>query len=232
LKVTVPEFAVDDGPKRRIRNKKDGWLYGAEAAPNSRGCEAAGLRRASEGGTSPLSLFLSKKPFSSSPAVLYIADAHFSERCSDPAFVSLLRQASVLIVHARKRNALTDVADIVLPTASLSGTEGTFMNAKGRVQRVDLAILAPPIVRTDLEIFLHLGARWGAFETQWTARDVFDRMKASVPGYAGLDWDSDGLVGNPPSISPAAAYDAIGLSKDADVEVFSRPSVVAPDRKP
>ena len=120
----------------------------------------------------------------------------------------------------------------MLPTASLAGTEGTFVNAKGRVQRVDLAILAPPIVRTSLEVFLHLGAKYGAFDTQWTARDVFDRMKASVPGYAGLDWDSDDLVGNPPSISPAAAYDVIGLKRDADVEVFNRPSVAAPDRKP
>ena len=105
------------------------------------------------------------------------------------------------------------------------------MNAKGRVQRVDRAILAPPIVRTDLEILLHLGARWGLFQTHWTARDVFERMKASVAGYAGLDWDSDDLVGNPPSISPAAAYDALGLRKDPDVEVFTRPSVEAPDRR-
>ena len=235
LKVNAPEFTVDIGPKRRIRNKRDGWLYGEEAAPNSRGCEAAGLTRAREGGTSPLSLLLSKKSSSSSsssPSVLYIADAHFSEKCSDPAFVAELRKASVLIVHARKRNALTDAADIVLPVASLAGTEGTFVNARGRVQRVDLAILAPPIVRTSLEVFLHLGAKFGAFDTQWTARDVFDRMKASVTGHAGLDWDSDELVGNPPSVSPAAAYDALGLNKDADVEVFSRPSVAAPDRKP
>ncbi|HTS01440.1 MAG TPA: molybdopterin-dependent oxidoreductase, partial [Thermoanaerobaculia bacterium] len=218
LRVDAPEFTVDVGPRRRIRNKKDGWLYGTEAAPNGRGCEAAGLSRAKEGGTSP--------------SVLYVTDAHFSERCDDPVFVAELRKASVLVVHARKRNALTDAADIVLPAAGLAGTEGTFVNAKGRVQRVDCAILAPPIVRTNLEIFLHLGARWGAFDTRWTARDVFDRMKASVPGYAGLDWDSDDVVGNPPSISPAAAYDVLGLNEDADVEVFVRPSVAAPDRRP
>jgi hypothetical protein len=235
LKVNAPEFTVDIGSKRRIRNKRDGWIYGEEAAPNSRGCVAAGLKRAQADVPSPLSLLLSKKSpssSSSSPSVLYVTDANFSEKCNDPAFVAELRKASVLIVHARKRNALTDAADIVLPVASLAGTEGTFVNAKGRVQRVDLAILAPPIVRTSLEIFLHLGAKYGVFDTQWTPRDIFDRMKASVPGYAGLDWDADAVVGNPPSISPAAAYDAIGLNKDADVEVFNRPSVAAPDRKP
>ncbi|HSB63723.1 MAG TPA: 2Fe-2S iron-sulfur cluster-binding protein [Thermoanaerobaculia bacterium] len=237
LKVNAPEFFVDDGPKRRIKNKADGWIYGTEAAPNSRGAEAAGLKRAKEGGTSPLSLLLSRKSsFSSSssslssPAVLYVADADFSERCADPAFVAELRKASVLIVHARRRNALTDAADIVLPVAPLSGKEGTFVNAKGRVQRVDMAIVSPPIVRTDLEILLHLGARWGVFDTQWTARDVFERMQGSVAGYGGLAWDSDALVGNPPSISPAAAYDVLGLDRNPDVEVFPRPSVAAPDR--
>jgi NADH-quinone oxidoreductase subunit G len=237
LKVNAPEFVVDEGPKRRIRNKVDGWIYGTEAAPNSRGAEAAGLKRTREGDSSALSFLLSKKssPSSSSsssiPAVLYIADADFSEKCADPAFVALLRHASVLIVHARKRNALTDAADIVLPAAPLSGKEGTFVNAKGRVQRMDMAIVSPPIVRTDLEILLHLGGRWGAFDTQWTARDVFGRMKTSVAGYGGLMWDSDALVGNPPSISPAAAYDVLGLARDPDVEVFARPSVAAPDRR-
>jgi NADH-quinone oxidoreductase subunit G len=237
LNVGTPEFVVDVGPKRRIRNKVDGWLYGTEAAPNSRGAEAAGLKRTREGDSSVLSFLLSKKssPSSSSsssiPAVLYIADADFSEKCADPAFVALLRHASVLIVHARKRNALTDAADIVLPAAPLSGKEGTFVNAKGRVQRMDMAIVSPPIVRTDLEILLHLGGRWGTFDTQWTARDVFGRMKTSVAVYGGLAWESDALVGNPPSISPAAAYDVLGLDRNPDVEVFPRPSVAAPDRR-
>jgi NADH-quinone oxidoreductase subunit G len=234
LKVGTPEFTVDIGPKRRIRNKVDGWIYGTEAAPNSRGCEAAGLKRTKEGDASALSLFLSKKSSSSSsfPAVLYISDAHFSEKCNDPAFVAVLRQASVLVVHARTRNALTDAADIVLPVAPLSGKEGTFVNAKGLVQRIDTAIVSPPVVRTDLEVLLHLGGRWNAFDTRWKARDVFEKMQGSVAGYAGLAWDSNALVGNPPSISPAAAYDVLGLERDPDVEVFSRPSVAAPDRLP
>jgi NADH-quinone oxidoreductase subunit G len=233
LKVGTPEFVVDSGPKRRIRNKIDGWIYGTEAAPNSRGAEAAGLKRTRAGDGSALDLLLSKKSSSSSlpPAVLYISDANFSEKCNDAAFVAVLRRASVLIVHARTRNALTDAADIVLPVAPLSGKEGTFVNAKGLVQRVDMAIVSPPVVRTDLEVLLHLGGRWNAFDTQWTARDVFERMRGLVAGYAGLAWDSDALVGNPPSISPAAAYDVLGLERDPDVEVFSRPSVAAPDRR-
>ena len=85
LKVNAPEFTVDVGPKRRIRNKRDGWLYGTEAAPNSRGCEAAGLSaQPTKAGRSPLSLLLSKKSSSSPPSVLYVTDANFSEKCERP----------------------------------------------------------------------------------------------------------------------------------------------------
>ena len=234
LKVGTPEFVVDSGPKRRIRNKVDGWIYGTEAAPNSRGAEAAGLKRTRAGDGSALDLLLSKKSssflFSSPSSPLYFR-RQFQRKVQRPGIRRVLRQASVLIVHARKRNALTDAADIVLPVAPLSGKEGTFVNAKGLVQRVDVAIVSPPVVRTDLEVLLHLGGRWNAFDTQWTARDVFERMRGLVAGYAGLEWDSDALVGNPPSISAAAAYDVLGLERDPDVEVFPRPSVAAPDRR-
>jgi NADH-quinone oxidoreductase subunit G len=229
LKVKNVEFAVDEGPARRMKRGSD-WVFGVEAAPNSRGAEAAGIRRSQPRDGSALDLFLSKK--NPPPAVLYVADASFSERVSDPAFVALLRSAAVLIVHARVKNALSDAADIVLPAANLSGKEGTFVNKDGRVQRFDVAIVPPPIVRSDLEILLHLGKRWDLFETAWSAADVFEKMKASVPLYANLGWNSDDLVGNPPSASMAAAYDALGLEKRPEEEVFARPSVTAPDVRP
>jgi NADH-quinone oxidoreductase subunit G len=229
LKVESVEFSVDDGPERRMKRGKE-WVYGAEAAPNSRGAEAAGVKRTKAGDGSALNLFLSGK--SSPPAVLYISDAAFSERVTEPAFVALLRRAAFLVVHARVRNLLTDAADVVLPAASLAEKDGTFVNRDGRIQRFDRALVAPPIVRTDLEILLHLGKRWGAFETTWTAEEVFGRMKTSVPGHAFLDWNSDGLVGNPPSVSPAAAYDVLGLEKEPQREVFLRPSVAAENLQP
>ena len=229
LKVRNLEFRVDEGPARRMKRGKE-WIHGTEAAPNSRGAEAVGIRRSRNGDGSALDLFLSRK--NPPPAVLYIADATFSDRASDPAFVSLLRSASVLIVHARVKNALSEAADVVLPAANLSGKEGTFVNFEGRVQRFDAAIVPPPVVRTDLEILLHLGKRFGAFETGWTASDVFSRMKATVPGYAGLDWNSDDLVGNPPSTSLTSAYDVLGFERRPGEAVFSRLSVVAADVKP
>ncbi len=229
LKVENVEFAVDEGARRRMKRGRE-WLHGSEAAPNSRGAEAAGIRRSRPGDGSALDLLLSKK--GSPPSLLYVSDATFTDRASDPAFVSVLRRAAVLIVHARVKNALAEAADILLPAPNLGGKDGTFVNQEGRVQRFDRAILPTPIVRADLEILLHLGKLFGAFETDWSAADVFDRMKGSVPGYASLDWNSDAIVGNPPSASITSAYDVLGLERRPGDEVFPRPSVTAPDVKP
>ena len=94
------------------------------------------------------------------------------------------------------------------------------MNVLGLVQRFEVAVVPPPIVRSDLEVLLHLGKRWGAFDTRWTAKDVFERMRGSVPGYAGLEWDSPALRGNDASASPTSAYDVLlerRLSNPAEV---------------
>jgi NADH-quinone oxidoreductase subunit G len=203
------EFDADQGPLRRIRNPKaigadGGFLKGTVAAPNARGAEAAGVRKAS--GESALGRLLTG---SLVPDVLYVADAAFSARTADPAFVAKLRKAKFLVIHARTRSALTDVADVVLPVSGLTGKDGSFLNVQGRVQRFDVAFVPPPIVKTDLEVLLHLGQRFGVFETRWTAADVFGKLAATVPAYGGLAWDAPAVVGLPPPVSPAAAYDVL-----------------------
>jgi NADH-quinone oxidoreductase subunit G len=219
LDVPNVEFDVDLGRERRIKNPfaktgfhsseepkpLDGWLRGTEYAPNSRGAELAGLTRAKEGGPA-LSRLLDG---TFTPTVVYVADSEFTKRANDPAFVAALRRAGTLVVHGRVKNALTEAADVVLPVTGLHGKEGTFVNVQGRVQRISIAFLPPPIVRTDLEVLLHLGRRWGVFDTRTTARGVFEEMKKSIPHYADLDWESQEVAGNPPPMEPASAYDSL-----------------------
>jgi len=218
------EFEVDLGPERRIKNPnlKDGWVRGREAAPNSRGAELAGVQRVGPG--SALTRLLEG---SYTPALVYVADAEFGRRADDPEFVAALRKARFLVVHARRQNALSRAADLVLPVTGLHGREGTFVNVQGRVQRLEIGFLPPPIVRSDLEVLLHLGKRWGRFDTQWTARDVFEEIKKSVPRYAELTWESREVEGYPCPAAPAASYDALrppALSVDdtQDVPVVKR----------
>ncbi len=227
------EFDVDRREMRRIPNPKapgaEGrFLKGTEAAPNSRGASAAGFRKAGPG--SALERLLAG---TYAPDVLYVADAAFSSRADDPAFVAALRKAKTIVVHARVRNALTDAADVVLPVASLVSKAGTFVNVQGRIQRFDLGFLAPPVVRTDLELLLHLGRRWDVFETRWTARDVFERLKETVRLYLGVSWESPAVVGHEPVVSPAAAYDTLldeRLGTDPGATLVM--AAGAPEKKP
>ena len=219
------ELDADQGPLRRIRNPKaigadGGFLKGTVAAPNARGAEAAGVRKAS--GESALGRLLTG---SLVPDVLYVADAAFSARTADPAFVAKLRKAKFLVVHARTRNALTDVADVVFPVSALTGKDGSFVNVQGRIQRFDVAFVPPPIVKTDLEVLLHLGQRFGVFETRWTTADVFGKLAASVPAYHGLAWDDPVVVGLPPSVSPAAAYDVLQAPRTSVDDTDKLPAV-------
>jgi len=162
-----------------------------------------------------------------------VADAGFTTRTNDPEFAAALRRAGTLVVHARTKNALTDAADVVLPVTGLHGREGTFVNVQGRVQRISIAFQPPPIVRSDLEVLLHLGRRWGVFETRTTARGVFEEMKKSIPHYAGLEWDDPELAGNPPSMAPAAAYDSLPPAPQApDAPRETEPRQAATGTKP
>ncbi len=76
-------------------------------------------------------------------------------------------------------------------------------------QRFEMAFLPPPIVRSDLEVLLHLGKSFGLWDTQWTAREVFEEMKNSVTSYANAEWDSEAVVGHEASVAPADAYDVL-----------------------
>jgi NADH-quinone oxidoreductase subunit G len=203
------EFQSDEGPLHRIRNPRaagavEGFLKGTASAPNAKGAEAAGVKKAGEG--SALERILAGKLV---PDVLYVSDAAFSSRTADPAFAAKLRKARFLVVHARTKNALTDVADVVLPVCGQAGKDGSFVNVQGRPQRFDAAFVPPPVVRSDLEVLLHLGRRFSVFDTQWTAASVFAMLTSLLPEYQGLSWDAPAVKGLPPSISPAAAYDVL-----------------------
>lgn len=195
LRLPSVELCVDVDRERSIRNT-DGWMRGREAAPNSRGAEAAGVRRG--GG---LARVLAG---TWTPSLVYVADAGFTRRADEEPFAGALRRSPRLVVHARTANALSRVSDVVLPAAGLHEKEGTFVNVQGRVQRFDLAYVAPPDARSDLEILLQLGGRYGIFDARWSARDVFERMKGSVAGYAERAWDD--VAGVEPVQAPAEAY--------------------------
>ncbi len=121
------------------------WLIGTQAAPNFRGVSKIV-------GEGKIDDFLTKG--ADGVDVLYVTDALFSERTSDPVVVANLRKAKFLIVHSwDATHPLCDVADVLLPSTVHAEKEGTFTNLQNREQQIFQAYPAKGQAVGDDEIF-------------------------------------------------------------------------------
>ena len=141
------------------------WLLGTQAAPNYRG-----VRAAIDGKPATVPPY---DPESGAPAgvrsqsietlmtqgaggvdFLYVCDAMFSERASDPAIVANLRKAKFLVVHSWDANhPLCDAADVLIPSTTHVEKEGTFTNLQGRQQQIVRAYAPKGQTVGDDEVF-------------------------------------------------------------------------------
>ncbi|PYP28865.1 MAG: hypothetical protein DMD49_13905 [Gemmatimonadetes bacterium] len=83
----------------------------------------------------------------------------------------------------------------MLPIANVAEEEGTFVNRDGRVQRYVQAKPAPGMAQPAWWVLGALGARLGRGTAPAGAAEVFDRLAASVPAFAGLSYANLGLGG-------------------------------------
>jgi NADH-quinone oxidoreductase subunit G len=155
------------------------WLLGTQGGPNYRGVRAvvgdAEMDNILTNGADGIDL-------------LYICDASFSDRASDPAVIANLRKAKFLIVHAWDANhPLNDVADVVIPGAIHPEKDGTYTNLQGRVQRIHQAFPPKGQAATDLESLRRIGARLFPEDDAFRSADVLDvfaTLRAQMPELA------------------------------------------------
>ena len=149
------------------------WIIGEQGAPNFRGVSATLGVSASD----PLAADYSGVD------VLYICDARFSDRTSDPAVVANLRKAKFLVVHSwDATHPLADVADVLLPGAIHPEKEGTYTNVQGTVQRIHQAFPAKGQAEGDLEALRRVGAKLFPGEDVFRsadALDIFENLRAA-----------------------------------------------------
>jgi NADH-quinone oxidoreductase subunit G len=185
---------VDFGPERSIP-RPQGPITGAEAGPNRRGAELAGMGTPAadaqiEGdsmrritGTELLG-----RDGAARSAVLVVAGSHF-QGAYDPDTVARLRQAKTLVVIGWADSPLAQAADVALPTATHAETSGTFVNVENRLQRFDRAFPAPAQVREGVDVLGELLAMLegtGEPYGETTPAEVFVRLTAEVPRLANL----------------------------------------------
>lgn len=180
----VKTFDVMADPIGPIKMKsRTEWLIGTQAAPNYRGVRAV----IGENSQRKIEDLMVKG--ADGIDVLYVCDANFSERTTDPAVVANLRKAKKLIVHSwDAKHPLNEAADVVLPSTIHAEKEGTFTNLQGRVQRIHQAFTPKGQAVPDLEIFRRVAHRLFPDAAEFRsadALDIFEEMREAIPMFHG-----------------------------------------------
>ena len=98
----------------------------------------------------------------------------------------LLAKVELLVVIDILPTKATEAAHFVLPGVTFAEKRGTFINAKGRIQRLNAAIQPVGHARADWEILAALLGELGVANYQ-AIEDVFAEMARTLPALAGLN---------------------------------------------
>ena len=104
-----------------------------------------------------------------------------------PGFLEAAAEAEFLVVQTAFAGELTDIADVVLPSADFSQKAGTYTNLERRVQLLRPALGAKGEEEADWKIIAGIAERLGArgFDYE-SAEAIFDEISSLVPAYGGI----------------------------------------------
>jgi NADH-quinone oxidoreductase subunit G len=107
----------------------------------------------------------------------------------------LLAKLELLVVIDTLPSKVTELAHYVLPGATFAEKRGTFINAKNRLQRLNIAIASPGIARPEWQTFAALLNELGGDGTYLTIEDVFADMARTLAPLNGLNLSKIGDLG-------------------------------------
>jgi predicted molibdopterin-dependent oxidoreductase YjgC len=87
------------------------------------------------------------------------------------------------------------LAHVILPATHFGEKEGTYTNRKGRVQKLNAALVPPEGVLQDSEIFIRLLDLAGETDGYASPAEIFAAVAREIPQYAKLDYDLIGAQG-------------------------------------
>ena len=198
---------------------QDDILIREDKTPNSLGAELVGVKHTS----GHLGMFgILKSIKEGKIKALYVLEEDLFPL--DEESDKILGKLELFIVHAANENRMTSYADIVFPAATFAEKNGTYINFRGRVQRIRPAVST---IETDRALDGMNMSRWDKFGTsfdRWNqghkydakpawkifqgiagylggkikyhmAEDVFADIAHSVESFKGLDYDIIGEYG-------------------------------------
>ena len=107
-----------------------------------------------------------------------------------PDFLDAIRGLEFLLVQDTFPNEITEVADVVLPSATFAERDGTYTNLERRVQLLRPVLVAPEGQRPDWEIICEIARLMGAEGFDFSdAEAVFDEINNLAGIYGGMTFE-------------------------------------------
>jgi NADH-quinone oxidoreductase subunit G len=190
MKRISPQAALEVFYRERELTEVERVLMSPDRSPNFRGARAMGA--GSERGVEPLLNDLIAGKFRGA----YVVGEDLADLPGDGEKVkAALEKLSFLVVQDTRLTPTAKLAHVVLPATHFGEKEGTYTNRRGRVQKLNAAIVPPAGARHDWEIFSRLLAEAGEKISFSTPAEIFAALARTVPAYRGLSYEKIGDLG-------------------------------------
>jgi NADH-quinone oxidoreductase subunit G len=190
MKKLSPQPALEVFYQERELTETQKILMSPDRSPNFRGAAEMGV--SSNGGFESLLEKLLAGAYSGA----YIVGEELPFADGDGEKLrSALAQLSFLVVQDIRMTDTAKLAHVVLPATHFGEKEGTYTNRKGRVQKLNAAVVAPEGALQDCEIFIRLLDAAGDRVDYSTPGDIFEALSREIPAYKEIDHDVIGDQG-------------------------------------
>jgi NADH-quinone oxidoreductase subunit G len=166
---------------------RDDFLIDADKTPNTAGLRAQGLEPS--GGRA-----LVESALAGEIAVMVLFRTDLSEICSAEEMDKLGDLLQTIVVLDTHYGPSVEIADLVVPIAAFTETDGSFVNRAARVQRIRRAVAPAGNSEPGWQV---LGGLLGEGSPGDSAATAFAALGASQDAFAGLSFDGLGQGGAP-----------------------------------
>ena len=183
VKKISPQAALEVFYRERELTDVEKILMSPDRSPNFRGARDMGVT--SNGGFEALLQQLVEGKFQSAYIVGedLVSKLHQGEKIK-----SALQRLSFLVVQDTHLSATASLAHVVLPATHFAEKDGTYTNRKGRVQRLNPALVQPPGTLHDWAIFTRLLGKAGEKISALNPSQIFQAIAQEVPQYGELSY--------------------------------------------
>ncbi len=188
LKKISAEPALEVFYQARALSEVQKILMSPDRSPNFRGARDMGV--SANGGYDAWVQKLADGIFSSA----YIVGEDLVGNHGEPLRAAI-EKLPFLVVQDIRMTETAKLAHVVLPATHFGEKEGTYTNRRGRVQKLNAALVAPDNVLQDCDIFIRLLELLGEKVAYSSPAEIFSVLAREVPSYTGLSYAAIGDQG-------------------------------------